>query len=522
MLELSRSILKFRHFRVITRNCHNHLSADGYVEYRKDQLKCLKEWYPSKFHVSHQVSDILQKFKSIDKGENVENESLTLAGRIHTIRQASKKLSFIDLISNDDKIQVKVSFQNYQGDLKNEVDILRRGDVIGISGFPGRTKSGELSINAQSIKVLAPCLRKMANNHVKLDNIDKRFRNRHIDFLVNPDARETLKTRSRIIKMTRNFMENENFLEVETPILCDESGGAIAKPFETFHNEMGIGMKLRIAPELFLKKLVIGGFDRVFEIGKQFRNEGINPTHNPEFTTIEFYLAHADYFDVMSLTGRLLRDIVSELFGPEMKVPFTTKNRPILLDFKSKCNKLSYFSAIESVLDQTLPSPEEIHQNSEDTIQRLVKICKSADIDISSAKSSSAKLLDKLFSHFVEPELIQPTFVLDYPQVLSPLAKPHRSKPFIAERFEFFVAGKELANAYSELNNPILQKELFLRNNPENVDEHFVKALEYGLPPTAGFGMGLDRLVMILTNQPTIKEVIAFPTMRPEQELVQW
>lgn len=498
------------------KNEDEHLSADKYVKFRKEQLSGVKEWYPAAFDKpTHTLGDIRNKYEHLEAGDLVAEDKVTVAVRIHSVRIAGKKLYFLDVRGQDSQIQVKAGLQLYGEQLHPDLSLLRRGDLVCVEGHPCRTKAGELSVSATKVTLLSPCLQLMANNHVEMENLDKRFRRRHVDFIMKPEKREIFKTRAKIVSNIRSFLNEQDFLEVETPVLSSKVGGASAEPFTTHHADFDLDMYLRIAPELYLKQLVIGGFERVYEIGKQFRNEGVDATHNPEFTTCELYMAWADYKDMMSLTGKMLRRIVAELHGEEMKVPCTMKGRPVVIDFKSKFNKYDFFRCIESALGKELPSPEEIHINSAECFEHLRSLC-GEKVQVGEAKTCG-KVLDKLFSHYVEPELAQPTFILDYPQSLSPLAKPHRDRPFLAERFELFIAGQEVANAYSELNDPRIQRDMFkMQSADENtvVDEDYVEALEYGLPPTGGWGMGIDRLTMILTDQPRLKEVLLFPTMK--------
>lgn len=494
-----------------------NLSAEEYTLFRKEKLSHIENWYPHRFEVSHSVKTLMDTFGHLGPSESDVKQNVSIAGRISKIRNAGRKLIFLDIVHLGSRLQIKVQENTFEGDMNDRVRVLRRGDIIGISGFPGRTKAGELSVLAQKVDLLAPCLQLMPNNKVELENMDKRFRRRHVDFLGDPEKMKIFRVRSQIIKTIRSFLDERDFLEVETPVLSSKVGGASAEPFKTHHNDLNIQMFMRIAPELYLKQLVIAGFDRVYEIGKQFRNEGIDSTHNPEFTTCEFYQAYADYKDLMSLTGKLIRDIVDQHFDEELKVPYMMKGRPIILDFKAKFNRYDYFSSIEAALNQCLPSPEEIVRDQESTRKILKNLCQRNGIDSSQARTS-AKLLDKLFGYFVEPELAQPTFILDHPQALSPLAKPHRSKVGVAERFEFYIAGQEIANAYTELNDPEKQRQYFQTQSVDEktlVDEDYIQAMEFGLPPTGGWGLGIDRLTMILTNQTRIKEVILFPTLRP-------
>ena len=327
--------------------------------------------------------------------------------------------------------------------------------------------------------------------------------------MTNHQSRNVIVTRAKVIKYLREFLEKRSFLEVETPILGDRVGGATARPFVTWHNEMGKELSMRIAPELYLKMLVIGGFERVFEIGKLFRNEGVDHTHNPEFTSCEFYQAYADYHDLVRLTEELLSGMVDTL-------GLSPSHQEAQLDFSQPFNKIEFLPSLEAACNTTFPAPDQLH--SEDSLRFLMAQCAAHEVEVGPVVTA-AKLLDKLVSRLVEPELVQPTFLLHHPLVMSPLAKQHRDVPGLAERFELFIAGKEVANAYTELNDPDEQRRALARvaqlsaGDPEAMlpDEAYCKALEYGLPPTAGWGAGIDRLVMVLTETPSIRDVITFP-----------
>ena len=355
------------------------------------------------------------------------------------------------------------------------------------------------------IKLLAPCLRNLPATNYDLSH--KRFKKRYLDFMLNQKSRDIIITRSKVIRFIRKFLEERRFLEVETPILGVNVGGANAKPFYTWHNEMGQELAMRIAPELHLKQLIIGGLDRVFEIGKLFRNEGVDQTHNPEFTSLELYQAYSDYQDLILMTEELLSGLTSDLGLHPVH-----QERP--LDFSAPFNKIEFIPSLESACNQIFPPPDEL--GSLDSLGFLKSLCEKNRIETDKLVTAP-RLLDKLVGKLVEPELIQPTFLLHHPLIMSPLAKQHRSLPGLAERFELFIAGKEVANAYTELNDPEVQRLALLAQaglaDPESMlpDEDFCVSLEYGLPPTAGWGAGIDRLVMVLTSVENIKNVITFP-----------
>ena len=369
-----------------------------------------------------------------------------------------------------------------------------------------RTRSGELSVAVTRVQMLAPCLRQLPSANFDISH--KRYQRRYLDFMINQKSRNVIKTRARVISYLRSFLEERDFLEVETPILSDRVGGATARPFITWHNEMGKELSMRIAPELFLKQLVIGGFDRVFEIGKLFRNEGVDHTHNPEFTSCEFYQAYADYNDLILLTEELLRGMVESL-------ELSPCHNNTALKFSESFDKVEFIPSLESATNRTFPGPEDL--DSPESLTFLRSLCTEQGISLEGQVATVPRLLDKLMGRLVEPELVQPTFLLHHPLVMSPLAKEHRNITGLAERFELFIGGREVANAYTELNDPDLQRLALASqsrsDDPEAMlpDEDYCRALEYGLPPTAGWGAGLDRLVMTLTNTPSIRDVITFP-----------
>ncbi|RMG73746.1 MAG: lysine--tRNA ligase [Nitrospirae bacterium] len=485
------------------------------IQQRKRKLEELRELgidpYGGVFDKTHSASDIFRQYGEIE-AEALEKDpvEVTVAGRIVAWRSFGKA-AFSHIQDSTGKIQVYFR-KDILGDRFKIVKKFDIGDIIGVRGKLFRTKTGELTILVEDFSFLTKSLRPLPEKWHGLKDIELRYRQRYVDLIVNPEVRQTFLKRCEIIRFIRDYLEREGFIEVETPMMHQIPGGATARPFKTHHNALGIDLYLRIAPELYLKRLLVGGFERVFELNKNFRNEGISTKHNPEFTMLEFYVAYRDYNFLMDFTERMFTELLKKTVG-SMKVKFGDFE----IDFTPPWPRIPMYEALKKQ-----GVPEEIFSDYE----RARKWAISEGIDVKDAPTL-AKLLDEIFKEKVEPHLIQPTFIIDYPVELSPLAKRKRDNPELVERFELFIAQREIANAFTELNDPEDQRQRFLKqveakNKGDEeahwMDEDFVRALEYGMPPAAGEGIGIDRLVMILTGSTSIRDVILFPQMKPEKK----
>jgi len=507
------------------------LDPSKYREIRIAQIENLKSQgidpYPHKFEKTISLEEYRAKYDYLTKDQEVKDQPQRIVGRIVNRRDQSEKLIFLVIQEGAHRVQVLANWSQYEDKAKWDLilTVLRVGDIIGAIGFPCRSKTNELSLTPEEIILLAPCLHMIPH---KLQDMETRYRQRHLDMLVHGDVIKTFQIRSKIIAFIRNFFNQRGFLEVETPTMGVLAGGATAKPFITHHNDLGVDLFMRVAPELYLKQLIIGGMHKVYEIGKNYRNEDIDTTHNPEFTAIETYEAFADYNDLMIMTEELLSSLVFHLYGKyQVELHPHGRDNPegvFTIDFSPPFDRFPMIPTLETKLN--VKFPEDL--TTEDTRKWLIEICKTHEAECSEPLTNY-RLLDALVGKFIEKDIInKPGFIIDHPQLMSPLAKYHRKYPGLTERFELFVAKKELANAYTELNNPSVQRSLFQTQSVQNaqddeaqpIDEGYCTAMEYGLPPTGGWGMGIDRLCMMLSDNYNIKEVLLFPAMKPLPEQI--
>lgn len=486
---------------------------------RFEELDEIKKMNVRPYEYSYDVDTYSKQIKN--NYENYEAKTVKIAGRLMAIRKMGKA-SFASIQDKDGRIQIYLK-RDEIGEQYDVFKLLDIGDLIGIEGFVFKTKTEEISVHTKSLTLLAKSIRpipiakevvdEQGNKKIFDQFADKelRYRQRYVDLVVNPHIKDVFVKRSKIISSLRNFLDKNDFLEVETPVLQSLYGGASAKPFITHHNALDMTLYLRIADELYLKRLIVGGIDRVYEISKDFRNEGMDKTHNPEFTMMELYVAYKDYEWMMNFVENMIYNLTNEVLGTS-KINIEGNE----IDFKPPWKRISM---VDEIKKETNIDVLEIAKED------LAKEVKKRGVKLSGGESKG-KLIDEIFSAVVEPKLIQPTFVMDYPVELSPLAKKHRTRDGLVERFEGYVLGREICNAFSELNDPIDQKERFEEQvrfieegdeEAHQIDEDYVRALEYGMPPTAGLGVGIDRLTMLLTNQPSIRDVILFPQMRPEK-----
>ncbi len=490
-------------------------SESQVIQHRRQKAKFLTDsqvlLFPNTFRKKSDISEVIAENKDLS-GEELDNQdsSYSLAGRIMALRSFGK-VTFIHIQDHTERIQAFVQRdilgpENYQ--LFKKFDI---GDIVGIEGGLFRTKTDELTIKTEKISLLSKSMRPLPEKYHGLRDVETRYRQRYVDLLVNPRAKEIFTARTRIVKSIRDFLDQRGFMEVETPMMQPIPGGATARPFQTHHNALDMKLYLRIAPELYLKRLLVGGFEKVYEINRNFRNEGISTQHNPEFTMLEFYWAFVDFRELMSLTEEMFSNLALELSGgTEITYQQST------IDLTPPWTRLSFYQSLETIGGLSKEDYKD-HENAGKLVRKLGENVQTGE--------KLGKLQAKLFDILVEPKLIQPHFIYHYPTDISPLSRKNDHDPDITDRYELFIAGRELANAFSELNDPVDQKERFEEQTREkdagddeahSMDEDYLRALEYGMPPAGGAGIGIDRLVMLFTDSASIREVILFPLLRPE------
>jgi len=482
----------------------NHL-----IQIRKDKLKELQEqgkdpFEITKFNRTNSAGEIKANY------EEFENKDVTVAGRI-IAKRIMGKASFCTIQDSDEKIQSYVSINDLGEESYKAFKTWDIGDIIGITGFVFKTRTEEISVHAKEVTLLSKSLRPLPEKFHGLKDVDLRYRQRYVDLIMNPEVKETFRKRSQIISEIRKILDEKGFLEVETPVLNTISGGATARPFITHHNTLNIPMYLRIATELNLKRLIVGGYDKVYEMGRIFRNEGMDIRHNPEFTTIELYAAYQNYHDMMDITEELFQKCAMRVCGTTKLTYQGTE-----IDLGGKWKRVTMIDSIKEACG--------VDFNTINSDEEAVTLAKERKLEIPAGKETRGHIISLFFDEYVEKTIVQPTFIYDYPVEISPLAKRSPKDPRLTERFEVFIDGREYGNAFSELNDPIDQYERFkeeiaARENGDDeagmMDEDFINALEYGMPPTGGLGIGIDRLVMLLTDSASIRDVLLFPTMKP-------
>lgn len=482
------------------------------MQVRLDKMHKIEEhgWLPfgHKFEWSHHAADIAEQFEELSANEII----VRLAGRVMAIR-GHGKTCFMDLMDKSGRIQLYVRKDAIGEENYALIKMMDIGDIVGVSGTVFRTHMGELSIKAVSLEMLSKSLRPLPEKWHGLKDIEMRYRQRYVDLIVNPEVRDTFVKRSQIIKSVREILDNRDFLEVETPIMHSIAGGAAARPFITYHNALDMQLYMRIAPELYLKRLIVGGMERVYELGRVFRNEGIDIKHNPEFTIVEIYQAFADYKDMMELTETIVSQTAQKVLGT-MKITYEGQE----IDLTPPWNRMTMIEAVAKYTGQDFTGVTDIEEARKMAAAINVPIEKTYGI---------GKIINACFEEHVEDKLIQPTFITGHPKEISPLAKSSVENPEITDRFEGFIYAREICNGFTELNDPIDQRERFVKQVEERkagddeahmMDEDFVNALEYGLPPTGGLGIGIDRLVMFLTDSTSIRDVLFFPHMRHKNQ----
>ncbi len=486
------------------------LSENELKQIRIDKLKALQEAGKDPFEITlatqtHHSDEIKDNF------DELEEKEVTIAGRIMTWRDMGKA-NFVDIQDRNGRIQAYVRMNDVGEDVFKEFKTWDIGDIVEVKGFVFKTRTGEISVHAQEIRLLSKSLLPLPEKFHGLTDTDTRYRKRYLDMIMNPDVKDTFIKRSKIISSIRSYLDNLGFIEVETPMLNVIAGGASARPFITHHNTLDMDMYLRIATELYLKRLIVGGMERVYEIGRNFRNEGMDVRHNPEFTCIELYQAFTDYHGMMDIAENIIRNAANEVCD-SLHITFNGTE----IDLETPFARMTMVEAVEKYSGVNFA--DFMSDN-----EKAIAIAKEKGIEIENGKATWGDILNSFFEEFVEENLVQPTFIMDYPVEISPLTKRKPDCPVLTERFELFILGGEYGNAYSELNDPIDQQGRFeaqmkLREAGDDeanlIDSDFVTALEYGMPPTGGLGIGIDRLVMLLTDSYSIRDVLLFPTMKP-------
>ena len=490
-------------------NEEQELDINQLMKVRREKLAKLQEEGKNPFEITKFVTTHNSK-QIKDNYDSLEGKDVTIAGRMMA-KRIMGKASFCHIQDEQGKIQSYVSINDLGEESYKHFKEDDIGDIIGITGFVFKTKTGEISIHAKEVTLLSKSLRPLPEKFHGLKDTDLRYRQRYVDLIVNPEVKDTFKKRIQILKEVKNVLDEKGYLEVETPILNTIAGGATARPFVTHHNTLDIDMYLRIANELYLKRLIVGGFEKVYEMGRMFRNEGMDIKHNPEFTSIELYAAYQDYHDMMDITEEIISKAAQKVLG-------TTKinYQGTEIDLTPSWKRIPMIDAIKEVTG--------VDFNQIETDEEAKKAANDLHVELDELKLTRGDIINQVFEAKVEETLIQPTFICDYPVEVSPLTKRKPSDPRLVERFELFIGGREYANAYSELNDPIDQYERFKKQveareagdeEANMMDEDFITALEYGMPPTGGLGIGIDRLVMLLTDAPSIRDVLLFPTMKP-------
>ncbi|MGN1270109.1 MAG: lysine--tRNA ligase [Clostridia bacterium] len=490
-------------------NQEQELDLNQLMKIRREKLTKLQEegknpFEITKFVTTHNSKQIKENY------EELEGKDVTIAGRMMA-KRIMGKASFCHIQDSEGKIQSYVSINELGEESYKQFKEDDIGDIIGITGFVFKTRTGEISIHAKEVTLLSKSLRPLPEKFHGLKDTDLRYRQRYVDLIVNPEVKDTFKKRIQILKEVKNVLDEKGYLEVETPILNTIAGGATARPFITHHNSLDIDMYLRIANELYLKRLIVGGFDKVYEMGRMFRNEGMDIKHNPEFTNIELYAAYQDYHDMMDITEEIISKVAQRVLGTT-KITYQGTE----IDLTPSWKRISMIDSIKEVTG--------VDFNEIETDEQALKVAKELNVELDELKLTRGDIISQVFEAKVEDTLVQPTFIYDYPVEVSPLTKRKPSDPRLTERFEVFIGGREYGNAYSELNDPIDQYERFKKQveareagdeEANMMDDDFVTALEYGMPPTGGLGIGIDRLVMLLTDSASIRDVLLFPTMKP-------